>query len=669
MIYLCVYRLRVCETEPRKAALLLQEMTELEIKTDYEDDDEAVFSSDEEDTLEISGLQNNNASPTEKNSVIQSFWNIFTPKQPTDPENELKLLMKKHLLCADYEGYLRVQSDKSIGITSICKMSKSSFNHSQPSFFGVVTFIDTKKDTGGSANQDEKVITKMFVKVILSEDVEKETIYFSPLMMRWKGLEVGKKVVLKPLPYNTNMLNNVVGQLDIGSNTSEDFYSARDLLSSINSADLNIFENLTPLEDSLSSSINFSTENEFVIITSKCNFSKQAGSKARVKHLKLKHTFHSPNIPTLTCFQQSLHDECQQYLYSSLNLMKCPCRPQHLLVTGPSGIGKTTFISNLTENLAFSKFQICSAYINCVTLKGKRPDVIKNKIQEAIKYLQGLSPSILILDNLDSIAGPVDEERQADDSSANFPVWMKDFLRSTTEACSKTLVIASAESIENLHPTLHTKKGSHPLLKSVTLNPPSADERIKMIKFCLELDNIQFNNQTIEGFYPCDIRKICEKMSLGDLSPADISRQIEEFIPISKWGKSLKPKLKRNIDNVGGLAEAKETLLQTILWPTKFRHIFNKIGVKMPKGVLLYGVPGSGKTLLAESFANFSSLNFIQVKGPELLSKYIGASEGNVRDLFLRAQAAKPCLIFFDEFDSLGKITLIIFYKQRSIFS
>jgi len=373
-----------------------------------------------------------------------------------------------------------------------------------------------------------------------------------------------------------------------------------------------------------------------------------------VKHLKLKHTFHSPNIPTLTCFQQSLHDECQQYLYSSLNLMKCPCRPQHLLVTGPSGIGKTTFISNLTENLAFSKFQICSAYINCVTLKGKRPDVIKNKIQEATKYLQGLSPSILILDNLDSIAGPVDEERQADDSSANFPVWMKDFLRSTTETCSKTLVIASAESIENLHPTLHTKKGSHPLLKSVTLNPPSADERIKMIKFCLELDNIQFNNQTIEGFYPCDIRKICEKMSLGDLSPADISRQIEEFIPISKWGKSLKPKLKRNIDNVGGLAEAKETLLQTILWPTKFRHIFNKIGVKMPKGVLLYGVPGSGKTLLAESFANFSSLNFIQVKGPELLSKYIGASEGNVRDLFLRAQAAKPCLIFFDEFDSLA---------------
>ena len=669
MIYLCVCRLRVCEAEPRKAALLLQEMTKLEIKTDYEDDDEAAYSSDEEDNMEISRLKDTNFSPTGNNSVIQSLWNIFTPKQPTDPENELKVLMKNHWLSEEYEGYLRVQSDQSIGITSICRVSKSSITHFQPSFFGVVTFIDTKKDTGGLANQDENVITKMFVKVLLSEDIEKETIYFSPLMMRWKGLEVGKRVILNSLPCNSNMLKNVVGQLDIGSNTSEDFYSARDLLSSINTTGLNIFENVTPLEDSLTSSINFSTENEFVIITGKCDFLKQADSKARVKHLKLKHTFLSPKIPNVTGLQQALHDECQQYIYSSLNLMKCPSRPQHLLVTGPSGIGKTTFISILTENLAASNFQICTAYKTRETKKGKLPDVIQNKIQATINTLQGLAPSILILDNLDSIAGPVDEERQADHTSANFAVWMKDFLRSITETSSKILVIASAKSIENLHPTLHTKKGSHPFLKSVTLNPPSADERIKIIKFCLELDNIQFKNQPIEGFYPCDIKKICEKISLGDLSTAEISRQIEEFIPISKWGKSLKPELKRNIDDVGGLAEAKETLLQTILWPTKFKHIFTKIGVKMPKGVLLYGVPGSGKTLLAESFANFSSLNFIQVKGPELLSKYIGASEGNVRDLFMRAQAAKPCLIFFDEFDSLGKFTLSIFYKQWHIIS
>ena len=86
---------------------------------------------------------------------------------------------------------------------------------------------------------------------------------------------------------------------------------------------------------------------------------------------------------------------------------------------------------------------------------------------------------------------------------------------------------------------------------------------------------------------------------------------------------------------------------------------FQSVGVRMPKGVLLYGAPGTGKTLLAEALASSHQINFIPVKGPELLSKYIGASERNVRDLFIKAQNAKPCIIFFDEFDSLGKMSFL----------
>ena len=82
--------------------------------------------------------------------------------------------------------------------------------------------------------------------------------------------------------------------------------------------------------------------------------------------------------------------------------------------------------------------------------------------------------------------------------------------------------------------------------------------------------------------------------------------------------------------------------------------MYQKCGIKIPRGILLYGAPGTGKTLLAEAVSSFTGLNFIPIKGPELLSKYIGASEANVRDLFQRAQAVKPCILFFDEFDSLA---------------
>ena len=125
------------------------------------------------------------------------------------------------------------------------------------------------------------------------------------------------------------------------------------------------------------------------------------------------------------------------------------------------------------------------------------------------------------------------------------------------------------------------------------------------------------------------------------------------YVPSNLRGVKLQ-KSSINWSDIGGLKEAKNVLLETLEWPTKYAPIFANCPLRLRSGILLYGYPGCGKTLLASAVAGQCGLNFISIKGPEILNKYIGASEQSVRELFERAQAAKPCILFFDEFDSIA---------------
>ncbi|KAG8905544.1 Peroxisome biosynthesis protein pex1 [Tulasnella sp. 403] len=126
-----------------------------------------------------------------------------------------------------------------------------------------------------------------------------------------------------------------------------------------------------------------------------------------------------------------------------------------------------------------------------------------------------------------------------------------------------------------------------------------------------------------------------------------------DFTPLSLRDVKLQ-KSEVQWSDIGGLHETRRTLRETLEWPTKYSAIFAKCPLRLRSGLLLYGYPGCGKTLLASAVARECGLNFISVKGPELLNKYIGASEKSVRDIFDRATAAKPCVLFFDEFDSIA---------------
>lgn len=144
-----------------------------------------------------------------------------------------------------------------------------------------------------------------------------------------------------------------------------------------------------------------------------------------------------------------------------------------------------------------------------------------------------------------------------------------------------------------------------------------------------------------------------KKLASLHLRRGDFDAAIKGFTPASLRNVSLQSSTK-TFKSIGGLHETRKVLLETLQYPTKYAPIFAQCPLRLRSGLLLYGYPGCGKTLLASAVAGECGLNFISVKGPEILNKYIGASEKSVRDLFDRAQAARPCVLFFDEFDSIA---------------
>ncbi|ORY57469.1 P-loop containing nucleoside triphosphate hydrolase protein [Pseudomassariella vexata] len=185
-----------------------------------------------------------------------------------------------------------------------------------------------------------------------------------------------------------------------------------------------------------------------------------------------------------------------------------------------------------------------------------------------------------------------------------------------------------------------------------------------------ELDFLDLAGET-DGYMPGDllllvsrarnealIRSVSENgsnkfLDIIQLSRIDFKNALEGFTPASLRNVTLQTST-TTFASIGGLKETRRILLETLQYPTKYAPIFAQCPLRLRSGLLLYGFPGCGKTLLASAVAGECGLNFISVKGPEILNKYIGASEKSVRDLFERASAAKPCVLFFDEFDSIA---------------
>lgn len=367
--------------------------------------------------------------------------------------------------------------------------------------------------------------------------------------------------------------------------------------------------------------------------------------------------------------------EDYSYHYSSIH---------HLAITGQAGMGKTYFAE------ALSRFaNVYTVYIPCNNMAGDRTDTIILKLKSYFSEAMSHSPSIIIMDDLDVIC-PFEQEEMLPDPNIKVlsTVFIDHVARLSLYSASvdskdpfeKTVaVIATCKSMD----TLNKKIQSANIFETIIhMAVPDRKQRAKIFDsimkrpslhpYTISKDTAEIIVARTENYSPGDLENIIIKMmntnmirrlkqqdfilkesDTIELTLEDFEIASQDFVTKSIEGIKL-VKSNARFSDIGGLEDVKQILRETFEFPTKYSKYFESSPIKLRSGLLLYGPPGTGKTFLANAVAGECGLNFISVKGPELLNKYIGASEQAVREVFRQADAAKPCIIFFDEFDSIA---------------
>ncbi|KAH9946561.1 AAA-domain-containing protein [Amylocystis lapponica] len=379
-------------------------------------------------------------------------------------------------------------------------------------------------------------------------------------------------------------------------------------------------------------------------------------------------------------------DRCTKFCLTSFAIHATSQRVRGvpgLLITGRSGAGKTSLL-HAVANVLQEDSRIF-AYVLYADLT-KYSELPIPKIRQFLKYWMDKAtwhrPCVLVLDNIEKLMGAELEHADSFRSRHIAELFLSVFgpsSRSVAPNSNGVVLLAGAESQAALHPSLNS---AHIFQEVVGLKPPRKDARKDIIEeLVLErmdtsdiiqdpaapLNFTALATQT-EGYSVTDLKDFVSRavhraairssrngtdVVETTLLPEDFTAAQVDFIPLSLRNVKLQ-KSEIAWSDIGGLAETKRVLRETLEWPTKYGPIFAQSPLRLRSGLLLYGYPGCGKTLLASAVAKECGLNFISIKGPELLNKYIGASEKSVRDLFERASAAKPCVLFFDEFDSIA---------------
>ena len=347
--------------------------------------------------------------------------------------------------------------------------------------------------------------------------------------------------------------------------------------------------------------------------------------------------------------------------------------PKGVLLHGPPGTGKT-LLAKAVANESNSHFILINGPEIMSKFYGQSEENLRKKFEEAEKN----SPAIIFIDEVDAIAPKREEVKgEVERRVVAQLLTLMDGLKSR----GKVVVIAATNVVNTLDPALRrpgrfdreieigvpSKKGRLKILKIHTRNMPLAKD--------INLEEIA---DITYGFVGADLAALAKEAAmivlrrlLPEISKKDgetISSDILEKLQISNDDfrqalKVVRPSALREVlvevpnikwSDIGGLEQVKQELKEAVEWPLKYPKAFKNMGVKPPKGILLYGAPGTGKTLLAKAVANESKSNFILVKGPELLSKWVGESEKAVREVFKKARQTSPTIVFFDEIDSLA---------------
>ena len=343
--------------------------------------------------------------------------------------------------------------------------------------------------------------------------------------------------------------------------------------------------------------------------------------------------------------------------------------PRGFLFAGPPGCGKTLMARALSGELD----------VPCFEVRG--PEVFAGIYGESEKHLRELfakarehAPSLLLIDEIDAIA-PSRQSTRGDLERRIVTTLLTEM--DGLHDSGDILVVGTTNEIDLLDSALR-RPGRFDF--ELTINAPSLEGRLEILKIHsrhMPLQQVSFDDiaKMTNGFSGADLMNLCREaafnalnrlLKVSDSENVDPTALRDTTITSADFEcalKSLRPSALREFavevpskiswDDVGGLEEVKGTIIEEVVRAISDPDTFKSMGIRPVKGVLFYGPPGTGKTLLARVIANQAGANFISVRGPEILSKWVGQSEQRVRQLFERARQVSPCIIFFDEIDAL----------------
>ena len=345
--------------------------------------------------------------------------------------------------------------------------------------------------------------------------------------------------------------------------------------------------------------------------------------------------------------------------------------PKGVLLYGPPGTGKTLLAKAVAGETNAHFISISGPEI-----MGKHYGESEERIREIFTQAEENSPSIVFIDEIDSIAPKRDEvSGELEKRIVSQLLTLMDGMKSR----GNVVVIAATNRPDSIDPALR-RPGRFD--REIEIGIPDDEGRFDILSIHTrgmpidEKVDLKQISKTTHGFVGADLEILSKEAAMKslrrilpeiDYDEEKISSEILEKIQITSDDfrdalKEVSPSALREVqvqvpnvswDDVGGLENLKEELKEAVEWPIKYKDAYDYVNVESPKGILLDGPPGTGKTLIAKALAKMTDSNFISIKGPELLSKWVGESERGIREIFRKARQAAPCIIFLDEVDAL----------------
>ena len=346
--------------------------------------------------------------------------------------------------------------------------------------------------------------------------------------------------------------------------------------------------------------------------------------------------------------------------------------PKGVLLYGPPGTGKTLLAKAVAHETNANFYTIGGPEI-----MSKYYGESEEKLRNIFKNAEEKAPSIIFIDEIDSIA-PKREEVTGEVERRIVAQLLS--LMDGMSTRGKVVVIGATNRINAIDPALR-RPGRFD--REIEIGVPDKEGRLEILQIHtrgMPLDkdvDLEKIASMSHGFVGADLQSLAKEAAIRALRkvlpeidltaesiPSDTLRKIivtmDDFTNVLQ---EMEPSALREVfvevpnvtwNDIGGLSDVKQELQEAVEWPLKYQSLFTHSDAVPPKGILLYGPPGTGKTLIAKAAAHESEANFISIKGPELLSKWVGESEKGVREVFRKARGAAPCIVFFDEIDAIA---------------